>query len=200
MKGIWTDLQFLFAPSFLGNDDQSYSRLALTHRQYFTLAPEVLSFAYRLSYQTKLNGKMPYYMLPFVYNTAPALTRDGPGGAKTIRGVVRNRLAGEGFFYGNLELRWKFVRTVLFNQNIYLALSAFLDGGMVTKKYSIPEATDNEAIEYISKGKKESLHLGAGGGLHIVMNENFVIAVDYGRAIEKSDGISGLYIGLNFLY
>ena len=42
MKGIWTELQFLMAPSFLGNGDFAYTRLALTHRQYFTLAPQVL--------------------------------------------------------------------------------------------------------------------------------------------------------------
>jgi outer membrane protein assembly factor BamA len=199
MKGIWTELQFLMAPSFMGNGDLAYTRIAITHRQYFTLVPQVLSFAYRLSYQAKVSGTMPYYMLPFVYNTAPSLTRDGLGGAKTIRGVVRNRIAGDDFVYGNLELRWKFLRTHIGKQNIYLALSSFLDGGMVTRPYKFPK-TSPEAIAYLAEGKKESLHLGAGGGLHIVMNQNFVIAVDYGRALNKGDGISGLYIGLNFLY
>jgi hemolysin activation/secretion protein len=183
----------------MGNGDLAYTRIAITHRQYFTLVPQVLSFAYRLSYQAKVSGTMPYYMLPFVYNTAPSLTRDGLGGAKTIRGVVRNRIAGDDFVYGNLELRWKFLRTHIGKQNIYLALSSFLDGGMVTRPYKFPK-TSPEAIAYLAEGKKESLHLGAGGGLHIVMNQNFVIAVDYGRALNKGDGISGLYIGLNFLY
>jgi len=195
MKGVWTDMQFLY-----GFGDMSYTRLAITHRQYFTVVPKVLSFAYRLSYQTKLGGEMPYYMLPFVYNTAPTLTRDGPGGAKTIRGVLRNRLAGEGFAYGNTEFRWKFLRTELFNQNIYLALSAFLDGGLVTRKYNLPATTDPEAIEYLSAGSSEKIHMGAGAGFHFVMNENFVVAIDYGRAFDPDDGESGLYIGLNFLY
>lgn len=200
MKGIWSDVQFLAAPGFLGNGDFSYTRVALTHRQYFTLWPELLSFAYRLSYQTKVSGNMPYYMLPFVYNTAPALTRDGLGGAKTIRGIMRNRVVGTGFVYGNLELRWKFLRTLVFNQNIYLALSTFLDGGMVTEKYDFGNPSDPGAIDYLKSGKDESLHLSAGGGLHIVMNQNFVVAIDYGRALDPQDGVSGLYIGLNFLY
>jgi outer membrane protein assembly factor BamA len=199
MKGVWTDLQFLLAPSFLGNGDLAYSRVAITHRQYFTLAPQVLSMAYRLSYQAKLSGDMPYYMLPFVYNTAPSLTRDGLGGAKTIRGIMRNRVTGDDFVYGNLEMRWKFLRTIVFNQNVYLALSGFLDGGMVTSSYKLPAATP-EASDYLSRGSKEKLHLGAGGGLHIVMNQNFVVAVDYGRALNRGDGESGLYIGLGFLY
>lgn len=200
MKGIWTDLQLLMAPGFLGND-KGYTRLAFTHRQYFTLAPEVLSFAYRLSYQTKLSGEMPFYMLPFVYNTAPAITRDGLGGAKTIRGIMRNRVVGDGFVYGNLELRWKFLRTVVFNQNVYLALSGFLDGGMVTDKYDVNYdlILDNDERE-AAEGSDEKLHLGSGAGLHIVMNQNFVIAVDYGRALDPDDGISGLYINMNFLF
>jgi len=202
MKGIWTDLQFLMAPSFLGNDNLSYTRVALTHRQYFTLAPQVLNFAYRISYQAKLSGDMPYYMLPFVYNTAPSLTRDGLGGAKTVRGVMRNRITGDDFLYGNLELRWKFLRTLLFNQNIYLALSGFLDGGMVTGNYQVDKSgvPADEFSQKLVQDSDEKLHLGAGAGIHIVMNQNFVIAVDYGRALDPGDGESGLYIGLNFLY
>jgi outer membrane protein assembly factor BamA len=200
MKGIWTDLQFLMAPSFLGNGDYAYTRLAITHRQYFTLAPQVLSLAYRLSYQAKLSGEMPYYMLPFVYNTAPSLTRDGLGGAKTIRGLMRNRVVGDDFAYGNIEMRWKFLRTQVFNQNVYLALSGFLDGGLVTGKYYFDASgVPDEALYLIDSGD-EKLHLGAGAGLHIVMNQNFVIAVDYGMALDADDGDSGLYIGLNFLF
>jgi outer membrane protein assembly factor BamA len=202
MKGIWTDLQFLMAPGFLGNGDLAYTRIALTHRQYFTLAPKVLSLAYRLSYQGKLGGDMPYYMLPFVYNTAPSLTRDGLGGAKTIRGIMRNRVTGDDFVYGNIELRWKFLRTILFNQNLYLALSGFLDGGMVTDPYDFnidPSVDPTEYSDLVNAGN-EKLHLGAGAGLHIVMNQNFIIAVDYGRALDPEDGVKGLYIGLNFLY
>ncbi len=113
---------------------------------------------------------------------------------------MRNRVVGEGFVYGNLELRWKFLRTVIFNQNIYLALCGFLDGGLVTAKYELPETADPDAMVYLDKGSEEKLHLGAGAGFHFVMNENFVITVDYGRALDPDDGVSGLYIGLDFLY
>jgi hypothetical protein len=71
---------------------------------------------------------------------------------------------------------------------------------MVTSPYKLPDTTDPEALAYFEQGTKEKLHLGAGAGLHIVMNQNFVIAVDYGRALDPGDGKSGLYIGLNFLY
>ena len=46
----------------------------------------------------------------------------------------------------------------------------------------------------------EKFHTSCGAGLRIVMNENFVIAVDYGRALNTQDGESGMYIGLNYLF
>ena len=46
----------------------------------------------------------------------------------------------------------------------------------------------------------EKFHTSVGAGLRIAMNENFVIAVDYGRALNEQDGKSGMYIGLNYLF
>jgi outer membrane protein assembly factor BamA len=200
MKGIWSDAVLLFSPSFLGNTDKSYARLVLTHRQYFTLIPEDLNFVYRLSYQAKLAGDMPYYMLPFFFNSPPSWTRDGMGGSKTMRGILRNRVVGEDYFLGNLELRWKFWHFIVLNHNFYMALSGFLDGGMVTGKYDIDISGVPADQLYFFPDEKEKLHLAAGGGLHIAWNRNFIVAVDYGRALDPRDGVSGLYIGLDFLF
>ena len=200
MSGLWTEVQLLMAPRFIGNGDLSYSRIAITHRQYFTILPEVMNFAYRLSYQAKLSGEMPYYMLPFVFNTPPGITRDGLGGGKTIRGVLRNRVVGEDFVYGNLELRWKMIRTVIMNQNIYVALAGFLDGGMVTGKYKLPGTSNSNALAWLAKGEKEKIHAGYGAGLHVALNENFIVTADYGIAADPRDGDHGLYIVMNFLF
>lgn len=201
MKGIWTEAQLIVSPAFLGNTSLSYARLVLTHRQYFTLVPEDLNFVYRISYQAKLGGTMPYYMLPLVFNSPPNFTRDGLGGEKTMRGILRDRVVGEDFIYANFELRWKFLYLRLLNQNFYLALNGFLDGGMVTGKYEVDLSgvTNPEDLEFFPD-EKEKPHLSAGGGLHIAWNRNFIVAVDYGRALDKRDGISGLYIGLDYLF
>lgn len=199
MNGVWTTLQFVLAPSFLGND-YSFSKLVLTHRQYFTLKPKVMSFAYRISYQDKIRGDMPFYMLPFIFNSGPIPTRDGLGGAKTMRGVLRNRIVGEDYLYGNFELRYKLVRRVVFNQNIYFALAPFLDWGTVTGKYNLPDNLNADVTDYLSQGEKEKLHLSSGIGLYGALNDNFIVAVNYGMAFDKRDGDKGLYIGLNFLY
>jgi outer membrane protein assembly factor BamA len=207
-KGIWTEIQLHYAPSFLSNTDYGYGRIILTHRQYFTLIPEWMNLAYRLSYQGKIGGEMPFYMMPFIFQTAPKLTRDGVGGAKTIRGVRRNRIVGDGFAFGNVELRGKILRTTVFNQNLYIALSAFVDAGMVTQKYDfdysgMPDADDLPADypdQILNLDAKEVPHLGFGGGIHFALNQNFIVTVDYGMAAKKADGDTGLYINMDFLF
>ena len=201
MHGMWTELLFVVAPSFFGNDD-SYSQMIFTHRQYFTILPKKLSFAYRLSYQGKLTGEMPFYMLPYIVSSYK--TVDGLGGKKSIRGILRNRIMSDGFAYGNFEFRWKFFRTVLFNQNLYLALNPFVDMGMTVDKYDVnyDEYNDNDNNDNDNDITKmdDELHVGYGMGLRIAINENFIIAVDYGMAKDERDGSSGLYIGLDYLF
>jgi hypothetical protein len=199
MKGLWTEGQLLLVPGFL-SEGYNYTRFAFTHRQYFTLLPGRVNFGYRLSYQAKLSGHMPFYMLPLVYNSAPQLTLSGLGGAKTIRGILRNRVVGEDFVYGNAEIRWKLFRAIILNQNFYVALSGFADAGMVTGKYKLPDITDPEGIAWLEKGDKETLHITYGGGAHCAVNDNFVVTLDYGWAADPRDGTRGTYLGMNFLF
>jgi outer membrane protein assembly factor BamA len=199
MTGLWTEMQVLLVPGFI-SDGYSYARVAFTHRQYFTLIPKRVNLAYRLSYQARLAGDMPFYMLPLVFNSAPQLTLSGLGGARTMRGVLRNRVVGEDFVYGNAELRWKVFRAVILNQNFYVALAGFADAGMVTGKYKLPEITDPEGIAWLSRGEKGKLHISYGAGAHFAVNDNFVITMDYGWAADPRDGIRGTYIGLGFLF
>lgn len=202
-SGMWTELQFHYAPSLLSNTDYGYGRIVFTHRQYLTIIPDWISLAGRVSYQGNLFGEIPFYMLPYLYNTAPKLTTDGIGGSKTVRGVMRNRIVGEGFAFANLEMRGKILKTRFLKQNFYIALSGFVDAGMVTQKYDLPDGLMTnfpEAAEHIDLNAKERPHIGYGGGLHFVLNQNFIVAVDYGLAANEQDGDSGLYIGLNFLY
>ncbi len=193
-KGIWTEALIVSSNKFLGSS-YSFTKLSITHRQYFGLIRNKLNFAYRLSYQPKISGTIPFYMLPFVYNTDVA--RDGLGGARTMRGVLRNRIVGQDFAYSNVELRWTFVNTKVFKQNLYLVLVPFADFGLVTKNYDF-ETTNVPSTEL--SNSKEVLHYGYGAGLKIVLNENFVVSVDYGLAGVKNDGSKGLYITIGYLF
>jgi len=109
-------------------------------------------------------------------------------------------VVGEDFVYGNFELRYKVIRTVILNQNVYIALAGFVDGGMITGKYKLPETNDPNAIQWLDQGDEEKLHMSYGGGLHIALNENFIVTADYGIAADPRDGDHGLYIVMNFLF
>ncbi len=186
--GIWSEAVLVAAPGFIGNSSP-YTGLVLTHRQYFPIIHNKLVFAYRLNYQTSLSGSMPWYVMHFKPDTYVNWT--GLGGSKTLRGILRNRVNGEGSAMGNFEIRWKFVEFNVANQDVYLAISPFLDAGKITKEYALqPDLT----------GEPDGIHWSYGAGLHVAINENFIVAVDYGIAADKRDGKTGLYIGLDFLF
>lgn len=204
MKGVWTEAVFVTAPEFLGGES-SFSKISLIHRQYFTLIPKDLSFAYRLAYQSTISGEVPfYYQSQVITSVLTGASSEGLGGAKSLRGIRRNSIVGDGFFYGNAELRWKFVRFRWINNNFYLGLNGFVDFGRVTKKieFENPLSPAMSSIKYSDyfKDDSEKLHTSYGLGLRIAMNENFIISVDYGMAANEQDGTSGMYIGLNYLF
>jgi len=129
-KGIWSEAILFYVPKILGNKSHSYLKLSVTHRQYITVVKNKLTFAYRLGYQGTIAGFVPFYMQPYMISSfAKFTTTDGLGGAKTVRGIFLNRIVGDGIAFSNFEFRWKFLKTVLWKQNIYLALNAFADGG-----------------------------------------------------------------------
>lgn len=200
MKGIWTEAVLVGAPGFLGAES-SFAKLKLTHRQYFTLVPDDLSLVYRLAYQTTIGGDVPYYYQSQVITSVMrGSSSEGLGGAKSIRGVRRNRVVGDGFFYGNIEARWKFARFKFINNNFYLGLNAFADFGQITKKIDVVLINSEPDMDDYFDFGAEAMHYSFGAGLRVVMNRNFVIAFDYGVAADERDGDSGLYIGLNYLF
>lgn len=202
MKGLWTEAVLEGAPEFLGAES-SFMKLSVTHRQYFTIIPKDLSFAYRLNYQTTIAGHAPFYYQTQVLTTElRSATSEGLGGGSTLRGILRNRVVGDGYFLGNVEARWKFVRFQIGNNNFYLGLNGFLDFGMVTNKIDVNTA-NVPTIDVSSdfKNDAEKMHYSYGAGLRIAMNETFIVKLDTGFAADKRDGENmGIYIGLNYLF
>jgi len=206
MRGIWSEIILIGAPKFLSNMETGFTKLVITHRQYFTLIKKKLSFVYRLGFQSTIFGEAPYYVEPIMYmSKMNGAGSEGLGGAKTLRGILRNRVVGDGVVYGNFEFRWKVVSTTWFNQNFYFALSAFFDTGRVIKDFEVEDKVTNvnyapyNESDYFAFGT-ETFHNSVGGGLHIAMNQNFILAVDFGKALNEQDGNSGIYVGLNFLF
>ncbi len=202
-RGIWSEAILFFVPKILGNSSYSYLKLAITHRQYLSLVKNKLTFAYRLGYQGTIAGTVPFYMQPYMISSfAKFTTTDGLGGAKTVRGIFLNRIVGDGIAFSNFEFRWKFLKTVLWKQNIYLALNAFADGGMVVNKIKIDENLDisPDLTSNFFVNDAEKYHWAVGGGFRIAVNENFIVAADVGKALDKQDGKLGVYIGIGYLF
>ncbi|HRR15968.1 MAG TPA: BamA/TamA family outer membrane protein [Bacteroidales bacterium] len=203
-KGIWTEGGIETSQKFLGSE-ATFGKFYLTHRQYFPIKYDKLTFAYRLGYQQTIFGQVPfYYQSQMIVSVLLGATMEGLGGSKSVRGLWRNRVIGDGFVYGNAELRWKAVRFKFIRQNFYLGVNVFSDFGMVTDKIKFDVPNLSEWSSYTTadffKENAEKLHVTAGAGLKVVMNENFIVAIDLGQPFNEQDGGTGFYMGLNYLF
>lgn len=208
MKGLWTEIGLEAAPKFMGNN-WGFSKLYIIHRQYFTLIEKNLSFVYRLGFQATLSGHAPFfYQTEVITSRLTGATSEGLGGSKTLRGILLDRVVGDDFFMGNLELRWKPLYFKFFKQDCYMGLNGFYDFGMVTRDIKMPADLKNTFSEkyptenysdYFKPGA-EKLHQSAGVSVMLVMNQNFVVAIDCGKAFNVQDGNIGFSIGLNYLF
>lgn len=202
-KGIWSEALVMTAPQFLGNKESAYTKLSLIHRQYLPLIYNKLTFAYRLGWQGTISGKAPFYMQPYMINSFTRATKnDGLGGAKSLRGVLRNRVVGDAIAYSNLELRYKAIQFNKWNQNFYVSLNGFTDFGMVTNPIDMDMNKVPQWLDYSNYFDQENdkLHASYGLGVRLAMNQNFILAVDYGVAADERDGNGGLYINIGFLF
>jgi outer membrane protein assembly factor BamA len=208
MKGIWTETGIEIAPKFLGND-WGFSKFYITHRQYFTLVENNLSLVYRVQYQTTLSGEVPFfYQSQVLTYRLTGYQSEGLGGSGTMRGVLKNRVVGDAFVLGNVELRWKPVHFTLFNKESYLGLNLFYDIGRVTKSISLPGnllfTFDNNMSEYTFSDffnpGEEKFHHCAGISIMPVWGQNFVVAIDIGKSFNSQDGNIGFSFGLNYLF
>ena len=161
MKGIWTELQLLWAPSFIGNGDLVLYEVSIYPPAVFHAGSK--SPVFRLP--VKLSGKIERHHAVLhvafrlqhgtrLYPRRLRRFKDNPGSSHaTVLPEMVLHLA-------MLEFRWKFYRGVVWKQNVYLALSTFLDAGMVLDKYdySLSEAYRAEAEKYFPGYQGKSAH------------------------------------------
>ena len=136
-----------------------------------------------MNYQGFLGDDVPFYVLPYDTYLGYGYDRDGFGGYRTARGILRNRVQGLQTGYFNSEIRWKFVNFVVLKQNVTLAASAFFDGAKTFKNYAGTRYADY----------KDRFHTAAGAGFRIIINKNFIIAVEYGKALNNQDNQKGAF-------
>ena len=207
-RGIWAEAHVTLAPGWLGTTNPYY-RYSATWRHYVPIVKnDILTFAYRLNYEGTFGNSAPYYVLPYITTVGQSYDRDGMGGYRTIRGIMRSRVQGLDVASYNLELRWRFVQFTLWKQNIAFGLNVFSDGTMVTKNYSMAFRGDEqyraEYEAYMAQGESRDLpHITVGGGLRFIMNQNFIVAFEYGLPVSRlrhQDGKGAFYINTGYLF
>ena len=217
-RGVWAEAHVMLAPKWLGTTNPYY-RYSATFRHYVPIvSKDRLTFAYRLNYEGTFGKTAPYYVLPYMTTMGATYDRDGMGGFRTARGIMRNRVQGLDMATYNAELRWRFVQFTLWKQNIALGLNVFSDGTMVTKGYDMEfgrkledfesvneyEKVKAEYTAYMAKGtEKDRPHITLGGGFRFIMNQNFIVCLEYGKPVgklSKQDGNGAFYINTGYLF
>lgn len=179
-RGSWSELLVQRIDPILGSES-GYTRITATDRRYIPLGSRLV-FANRILLQ-EVTGDAPFYDLYTVETSFKQ--QEGLGGAKTIRGLPKNRYVGEGMFLWNAELRWRAAEFGAFGKPFHVVLSAFSDAGRVW-------------AEGIEPGSLlQDLHHGVGGGARLGMGENFIMALDIGHSSQSA---AAVYIGLGYLY
>lgn len=196
-QGIWLETYLLYAPGLGANSN--FAKHILTFRQYLNLPKTKMVFAYRVSSQQKLWGKIPFYSLPVYFDSQE--NKDGLGGAFTLRGIGRNRIASDGFVLGNMELRKKLFSFPLLRLNFDIELSLFADAAFITQEYKANYSKiPDEYRSIIIDDSYQRAYLSYGPGLYIIYNVNNIISINYGYSNDEQLGNRGLYIGSSFLF
>jgi hypothetical protein len=179
-RGTWSEFLLQRVDESFGAD-ATFTRWTLADRRYVALG-ERLVFAHRYLVQGVSEGA-PIHELHRVATSFKE--QEGLGGAKTVRGVRKNRLVGRGMLVWNAELRFRAADFRLLGRPSHLVLSAFVDQGRVWEN----EVRVSEVLT--------DLYRGYGGGVRVGVGENFIVAVDVGTSSETG---MPMYIGLGYLY
>ncbi len=207
-RGIWAEAVAYGSPDMFQRA-ADYIKLAAHFRHYVPLAGDRLVFAYHLAYQGTVAGNVPFYMQSNI--TTPYLRQvnsEGLGSVNTVRGMLYNRVVGDGIAWANAELRIRLVSFNFIKQQWYVALNPFFDAGTVVQPFRrermeeiwndvwIPE--DERRLIY--SGLDEKVHMSAGLGIKLAMNRNFIVSAEWAKPFATQDGTNGLNIGLNYIF
>lgn len=158
-----------------------WTRLMLAARGYFSLlsAPTDLVLAVRGTFEIQ-STRTPFFgmsLLPYIEDP-----REGLGGLRTLRGFEQDRFVGPVMLLGNAELRWTFVRFVLWRQKLALIAVPFVDTGTVADR--------------LGNVRRDGWRIDYGGALRISWNLATIITIDYGRSAEDH----GFFVNFNHMF
>ncbi len=147
-----------------------YGGVTLSERRFFPLGSKNLIFAQRITADF-LFGDVPFFEWA---NTGGLYPTEGIGGMSSVRGVPRQRFAGDVKVFSNTELRYSPYAFNLFGALVRVGGLAFVDVGHVWH----PHVYDGGAGDW---------HFGVGGGIRLARRAAVVrLDVAYAPQLNRS--------------
>ena len=185
----------------IGNGDlkqwrYNYLQVAARWKQYISVIPDWLIFAYQICFQHTLAGEIPYYNLNelatihYIYEENAGL-----GSRYSIRGYNYNRISAAGYAWSNIEFRVIPLKFRLFKQSFRIVLNPFIDLAAITRTYRLEK---QKQIPAFYQTRKTPVMASAGCGIKLHMNTNFILSLDFAKAFDPQ--LSNLMINMATTY
>jgi len=200
-KGIFAEIMLNGSPDIFGTG-YNYLKLTAKLRQFITPGPDWFVIAYQLAYQGCIAGQQPFYMLQAMYGSQILQQyNEGFGGVGSLRGVMQGKLLGNGYAWGNLELRFRLAEWKTGYDTIRLGINPFFDAGAIVQPYRLEETANaygmnpEDARTLATRG-----HYCAGLGIKLGINHDFIASLEWGKSFRKEDGPSMVSLTLNYIF
>ena len=209
-SGMYADAFFTYTAGFGKSSDYNNLKFNAVFQHYVPIDKKYATFAYRAGVQLLVAGNSPFYMdnyLNMLYYQR--VLYEAIGGANSVRGLIRNRVLANGFGYATAEFRIRVWNFTIAKQHFYLGFNPFCDMGIVLQ----PKEISDESIalynldqmpDFFNFDKKQAFmpHFGAGIGLKLAMNENFILSVDWAMPFKMQDNhsLANIYIKMGYLF
>jgi outer membrane protein assembly factor BamA len=168
-SGLFLELTDEVSLKSLGSS-YNFNKIYAHANWYQSILPSVfpkLVFAGRLGLGY-LSGDAPFFEFQDQWSQEGDI--EGLGGARTLRGYKISRFVGRLMDFNNFELRWRFAKTKMFNQQFAFSAVPFYDIGGV---YDNLSSFDFSQMRYSE-----------GMGLRIAWNVNTILRFDYAWSKE----------------
>ncbi|MCL2436169.1 MAG: BamA/TamA family outer membrane protein, partial [Lentimicrobiaceae bacterium] len=214
-SGMYADAFFTYTAGFGKSSDYNNLKFNAVFQHYVPIDKKYATFAYRAGVQLLVAGNSPFYMdnyLNMLYYQR--VLYEAIGGANSVRGLIRNRVLANGFGYATAEFRIRVWNFTIANQNFYLGFNPFCDMGIVLQDKKM--STESELRAIMAEKNPDDIfedffnfnvnkfkpHFGAGIGLKLAMNENFILSVDWAMPFNKQDNhsLANIYIKMGYLF
>jgi len=217
-SGMYADAFFTYSADFKEQYEFNNLKFNAVFQHYVPVYKDYITFAYRAGVQLLVAGKSPFYMDSYLNALYyQRVLYEAVGGANSVRGLIRNRVLADGFGYATAEFRFKVVKFNIKKENFYIAFNPFCDMGIALQPNVLNEENIVASIERNdSEFNKDELkyyfnfnpkkiynpHFGAGIGMKIAMNENFILSVDWAMPFNKQDNanMANIYIKMGYLF